>query len=81
MAPPSAIKNIWSRKFEDPIISQASGWMSIKQRAKQSLVELPLIISDHADWNELTNYIKFTDAENLLFGLDFESWLCDHLIL
>ena len=65
LAPPSAIKNIWSRKFEDPIICQASGWMSIKQRAKQSLVELPLIISDHADWNELTKYIKFTDAENV----------------
>ena len=39
LAPPSAIKNIWSRKFEDPIICQASGWMSIKQRAKQSLVK------------------------------------------
>ena len=65
LAPPSAIKNVWSRKFEDPIICQASGWMSIKQRAKQSLVELPLIISDHADWNELTQYIKFTGAENV----------------
>ena len=65
LAPPSAIKNIWSRKFEDPIISQASGWMSIKQRAKQSLVELPLILSDHADWNELTNYIKISEAENV----------------
>ena len=65
LAPPSAIKNVWARKFEDPIISQASGWMSIKQRAKQSLVELPLIISDHADWNELTDYIKYTQAENV----------------
>ena len=65
LAPPSAIKNVWSRKFEDPIICQASGWMSIKQRAKQSLVELPLIISDHADWNELTDYIKLTGAENV----------------
>ena len=65
LAPPSAIKNVWSRKFEDPIICQASGWMSIKQRAKQSLVELPLIISDHADWNELTDYIKLTRAENV----------------
>ena len=65
LAPPSAIKNVWSRKFEDPIICQASGWMSIKQRAKQSLVELPLIISDHADWNELTHYIKLTGAENV----------------
>ena len=58
LAPPSAIKNVWSRKFEDPIICQASGWMSIKQRAKQSLVELPLIISDHADWNEILTTIK-----------------------
>ena len=65
LAPPSAVKNIWSRKFEDPIVCQASGWMSIKQRAKQSLVELPLIISDHADWNELTDYIKYTNAENV----------------
>ena len=31
----------------------------------QSLVELPLILSDHADWNELTNYIKISEAENV----------------
>ena len=66
LAPPSAIKNVWSRKFDDPIISQASGWMSIKQRAKQSLVELPLIISDHADWNELTDTVKEVSPENVL---------------
>ena len=65
LAPPSAIKNVWARKFEDPIICQASGWMAIKQRAKQSLVELPLILSDHADWSELTKYIKFTNAEKI----------------
>ena len=40
LAPPSAIKNVWSRKFEDPIICQASGWMSIKQRAKQENGEI-----------------------------------------
>ena len=32
----------------------ASGWMRVKQRAKQRGVELPLVISDHADWDELT---------------------------
>ncbi len=31
----------------------ASGWMRVKQRAKQRGVELPLVISDHADWDEL----------------------------
>ena len=32
----------------------ASGWMRVRQRARQRGVELPLIISDHADWDELT---------------------------
>ena len=31
----------------------APGWMRVKQRAKQRGVELPLVISDHADWDEL----------------------------
>lgn len=65
MAPPSALKDRWSRRLPDPIICYASGWMSVKQRAKQSLVELPLIISDHADWNELTETIPATGAENI----------------
>jgi putative mRNA 3-end processing factor len=32
----------------------ASGWMRVRARARQRGVELPLVISDHADWNELT---------------------------
>ena len=65
LAPPSALRSKWSRQFSDPIISHASGWMSIKQRAKQSLVELPLIISDHADWNELTQNILDSEANKV----------------
>lgn len=65
IAPPSALKDRWSRRLPDPLVCYASGWMSVKQRAKQSLVELPLIISDHADWNELTQTIKATGAETI----------------
>ena len=39
--------------------------MTIKQRARQSGVELPLVISDHADWNELTETIKATGASKI----------------
>lgn len=66
IAPPSALKDIWSRKIKNVISGYASGWMSIKQRAKQKLIEIPLIISDHADWNELTKVIKETEAEKVL---------------
>jgi putative mRNA 3-end processing factor len=29
--------------------------MRVRQRARQKNVELPLVISDHADWDELTD--------------------------
>jgi putative mRNA 3-end processing factor len=35
--------------------------MRIRQRAKQSGVELPLILSDHCDWDELTDTINELD--------------------
>ncbi len=53
LAPPSAFAEPCSRRLPDPVVAQASGWMRIRQRAKASGVELPLVISDHADWDEL----------------------------
>jgi putative mRNA 3-end processing factor len=32
--------------------------MRVRARARQRLVELPLIISDHADWDELTATVR-----------------------
>jgi putative mRNA 3-end processing factor len=58
IAPPSAMKNQWARRLPDPITAMASGWMRVRGRARQRGVELPLIISDHADWNELTRTIE-----------------------
>jgi putative mRNA 3-end processing factor len=54
IAPPSALQDRWSRRFPDPVAAFASGWMQIRARARQRGVELPLVISDHADWDELT---------------------------
>jgi putative mRNA 3-end processing factor len=65
IAPPSAIRDRWSRRFPDPVVCQASGWMSVKQRARQALVELPLVISDHCDWGELNASILESGAETV----------------
>ncbi|RDE07250.1 ligase-associated DNA damage response exonuclease [Sphingomonas aracearum] len=54
VSPPSALNDRWSRRLPDPITAMASGWMRVRQRARQKNVELPLILSDHADWDELT---------------------------
>jgi putative mRNA 3-end processing factor len=62
IGPPSAFADRWARRFPDPVACFASGWMRIRQRAKQRGVELPLILSDHADWDELTRTIDDTGA-------------------
>lgn len=54
VAPPSALQDRWARRFPDPLPAFASGWMGVRARARQRGVELPLAISDHADWDELT---------------------------
>jgi len=62
VAPPSAFADRWARRFADPVSAFASGWMRIRQRVRQRGVELPLIVSDHCDWNELTATITETGA-------------------
>jgi putative mRNA 3-end processing factor len=65
IGPPSAFADRWARRFPEPISCFASGWMRIRQRAKQRGVELPLIISDHSDWDELTETILETGASEI----------------
>ena len=54
LGPPSAFAAPWVRRFAEPLIAFASGWMQVRARARQRGVELPLVISDHCDWDELT---------------------------
>jgi putative mRNA 3-end processing factor len=53
LAPPGAEATPWARRLAEPVVSAASGWMRVRQRARSRGVELPLIISDHSDWDEL----------------------------
>jgi putative mRNA 3-end processing factor len=65
LAPPSATSDIWTRRFPDPVTAFASGWMRVRARARQRGVELPLVISDHADWDGLTATIGATGAREI----------------
>src|SRR5437763_1935760 len=65
LCPPSALQEIWSRRFPDPVSAFASGWMRVRARARQRGVELPLVISDHADWDGLIATITATGASEI----------------
>jgi putative mRNA 3-end processing factor len=65
VAPPSSLTDLWSRRFPDPITAFASGWMRVRARARQRGITLPLVISDHADWDGLTATIAATGASEV----------------
>jgi len=65
LCPPSALSDRWSRRLDDPVTAFASGWMRVRGRARQRGVELPLVVSDHADWPELLATIEETGAPEI----------------
>jgi len=65
LCPPSALSDVWTRRFPDPLTAFASGWMRIRARARQYGVALPLVVSDHADWDGLTATIAATGASEI----------------
>jgi putative mRNA 3-end processing factor len=62
LCPPSALADRWSRRLPDPVTAMASGWMQVRARARQQGAELPLTISDHADWDELLQTVADVQA-------------------
>jgi len=65
LCPPSALNDLWTRRFPDPVTAFASGWMRVRARARQQGVALPLVISDHADWDGLTATVAATGASEI----------------
>jgi putative mRNA 3-end processing factor len=62
LCPPASLQDLWTRRFPEPVPCFASGWMRVRARARQRGVELPLVISDHADWDGLIATIAATGA-------------------
>jgi putative mRNA 3-end processing factor len=54
LAPPAALADRWTRRLPEPVTALASGWMRNKQRAKTRGIEMPIVIPDHAERDELT---------------------------
>jgi putative mRNA 3-end processing factor len=78
LAPPGATNDRWARRLPDPVTALASGWMRVRQRARQRGVELPLIISDHADWDELNQTLDDVGAPEVWVTHGREEALIHH---
>jgi putative mRNA 3-end processing factor len=76
LAPPSSLADRWARRLPDPVICAASGWSRVRRRGWPRGVDLPLIISDHADWDGLCATITDTGAETVWVTHGAEAALC-----
>lgn len=65
LCPPGQLTDRWSRRFGDCVTAVASGWMRVRARARQRGAVLPLVISDHSDWDDLCRTIGETGAEQV----------------
>ena len=66
LAPPSVAESAWLRRFTQPSVAFASGWMSIRGIRKRRNYSQGFVMSDHADWDELVQTIKDTGTQRVL---------------
>ena len=62
LAPPGTTTEGWAGQPTDPVGALASGWMATRRHARARGMEMPLVISDHADWDALIATIAETGA-------------------
>ncbi len=66
VAPPSADRSPWLRRFGSSARGFASGWMRIRGTRRRRSVDRGFVLSDHADWPGLLGVIQATGAERVL---------------
>ena len=76
LCPPGSLSDRWAQRFGDAVTAFASGWMRVRARARQRGVELPLVVSDHADWEDLCTTLVETGASSVWVTHGQEDALC-----
>ncbi|NUO87763.1 MAG: DNA ligase-associated DEXH box helicase, partial [Cupriavidus sp.] len=66
VAPPSAQRSPWLRRFGDASDAFASGWMQLRGTRRRRGVDRGFALSDHADWPGLLQAISATGAARII---------------
>jgi putative mRNA 3-end processing factor len=65
LAPPSAHRSTWMRRFKAPQTGFASGWMAVRGARQRRGYERGFVLSDHADWPGLIRTIRESGAKKV----------------
>ncbi|MES2932417.1 MAG: ligase-associated DNA damage response exonuclease [Pseudomonadota bacterium] len=66
IAPPSAGGSPWIKRFGDYSDAFASGWMLLRGARRRRAVDRGFVLSDHADWPDLMQAIKASEAKRVI---------------
>jgi len=65
IAPPSAHRSTWMKRFKNPQTGFVSGWMAVRGARRRGGYERGFVLSDHADWNGLLASVKGSGARQV----------------
>ena len=65
IAPPSAERTAWIKRFKQPQAAFVSGWMAVRGARRRRGTERGFVLSDHADWNGLIQSVKGSGARQV----------------
>jgi putative mRNA 3-end processing factor len=65
LAPPSAHRSSWMKRFASPQTAFASGWMTVRGARRRRGYERGFVLSDHADWQGLITTVRETGASTV----------------
>lgn len=65
LGPPSCQSTAWIKRFADPSIAMASGWMAIRGTRRRRSVDRGFVLSDHVDWPDLHRAIASCSPEQV----------------
>lgn len=65
LAPPSAHRSAWMKRFPQPQTAFASGWMAVRGARRRRGYERGFVLSDHADWQGLVSTVRQTGAPDV----------------
>jgi putative mRNA 3-end processing factor len=65
LAPPSAHRSSWMKRFAQPQTAFASGWMAVRGARRRRGYERGFVLSDHADWPGLITTVRETGAKTV----------------
>jgi putative mRNA 3-end processing factor len=62
LAPPSAYRSLWMKRFKGADTGFASGWMRVRGNRRRKGYDRGFVLSDHADWPDLIRTVKESKA-------------------